>query len=241
MAGIDDPRMMEALGQWLRTPEAQRFLDTADAQNPESVLDRSLIEQLQSGEMLNTSATGGTRIRTREDAAAAEQRSADAGKIAAMVLAVLIGGAGASRSGAAFTGRLGDRAGFQHGGVGTGMRSVRGALNPRSADYLGPDAWMARSAQQPWGYTIGGNMVPPVAARVPASAGWLGPAAAAGGIQAARQGAGAGQVDERPGQFNIPDLPFQDRRKRIIDMLMMQQMQQQQMQQPQMQQMRRPI
>ncbi len=112
MAGIDDPRMMEALGQWLRTPEAQRFLGTADAQ-----------------------------------------------------------------------------------------------------------------------------------------------------MLAFAEDAGAGQVDERPGPFNIPDLPFrdqmrprpsggmrpqgqgirQDRRKRIIDMLMMQQMQQQQMQQPQMQQMRRPI
>ncbi len=170
----------------------------AQDRNPESVLDRGLIEQLLAGEMLNTSATGGTRIRTREDAAAAEQRSADAGKIAAMVLAMLIGGAGASRSGAAFTGRLGDRAGFQHGGLGTGMRSVGGALNPRSADYLGPDAWMARSAQQPWGYTIGGNMVPPVVARVPASRGWLGPAAAAGGIQAARQGGGAGPPSGRP-------------------------------------------
>jgi hypothetical protein len=100
------------------------------------------------------------------------------------VLAMLIGGAGASRSGAAFTGRLGDRAGFQHGGLGTGMRSVGGALNPRSADYLGPEAFMR-----------GGRMGPP---RVPASRGWLGPAAAAGGIQAARQGGGAGPPSGRP-------------------------------------------
>jgi hypothetical protein len=37
VAGIDDPRMMEALGQWLRTPEAQRFLmgrEDGDAARP---------------------------------------------------------------------------------------------------------------------------------------------------------------------------------------------------------------
>ena len=67
----------------------------AQGRNPESVLDRGLIEQLLAGEMLNTSTTGGTRIRTREDAAAAEQRSAEAGKIALMVLAMLLGGGGA--------------------------------------------------------------------------------------------------------------------------------------------------
>ena len=153
----------------------------AQDRNPESVLDRGLIEQLLAGEMLNTSATGGTRIRTREDAAAAEQRSADAGKIAAMVLAVLIGGAGAQRGAFGTMPLPKPGPGFrenvylshmEHSPFRTGFGNPTGGFLPNSA-------FLPSSA-------------------IPTSRVWLGPAAAAGGIQAARQGGGAGPPSGRP-------------------------------------------
>ena len=142
----------------------------AQGRNPESVLDRGFIEQLLAGEMLNTSATGGTRIRTREDAAASEQRSAEAGKIALMVLAMLVGGGGAQRGAFGTMPLPKPGPGFrenaylshmEHSPFRTGFGNPTGGFLPNSA-------FLPKSA-------------------IPTSRAWLGPAAAAGGIQAARQ------------------------------------------------------
>jgi hypothetical protein len=139
--------------------------------NPESVLDRGFIEQLLAGEILNTSKTGGTRLRTKEDAAASERQSAQIGKIAAMVLAMLVGGAGAQRGAfGAVPGLPKPGPGFrenayirhmEHSPFRTGFGNPTGGFLPNSA-------FLPKSA-------------------IPTSRAWLGPAAAAGGIQAARQ------------------------------------------------------
>ncbi len=138
--------------------------------NPESVLDRGFIEQLLAGEILNTSKTGGTRLRTEEDAAASERQSAQIGKIAAMVLAMLVGGGGAQRGAFGTMPLPKPGPGFrenayishmEHSPFRTGFGNPTGGFLPNSA-------FLPKSA-------------------IPTSRAWLGPAAAAGGIQAARQ------------------------------------------------------
>ena len=136
--------------------------------NPESVADRGFIEKILAGELVNTSKTGGTRYRTKEDAAASERQSAQIGKIAAMVLAMLVGGGGAQRGAFGTMPLPKPGPGFrenaylshmEHSPFRTGFGNPTGGFLPNSA-------FLPKSA-------------------IPTSRAWLGPAAAAGGIQAA--------------------------------------------------------